>query len=107
MSEKRSYQVLAQEVRDVFSNHARAEGFVRMLEQAGVKIRDFDSTLGHLPGPGGAFGKGQRFPTNYELYNGLDEAEKGSLKELYQTCLGRLVQDFPDLRKDYFVVFDR
>ncbi len=107
MPEKRSSQELAQEVRDVFANHERAENFIRMLKQAGIKIGDFDRALGHLPGPGGASGRGQTFLTNYELHNALDEGEKGRLKELYRACVNQLEQKFPDLRRGYSVVFDR
>ena len=107
MSQKRAYQVLAQAIRGVFSDRDKAEDFIRMFEQTGAKIGDLDSALGHLPGPGSAFGEGQKFHTNHELYNALDKPEKSRLKELYETCVGRLVQDFPDLRKDYFLVFDR
>ncbi len=107
MPERRAFQELAQEVSDLFADHDKAENFIRMLEQTGIKIRDFDGALDHLPGPGGAFERGQRFPTKYEFHNALDDAEKSELKELYRACVNRLEQEFPDLRKGYFVVFDR
>ena len=107
MPEKRLFQELAGDVRDIFANHDKAEDFIRMLQQAQIKISEFESAFRHMPVAGGAIGRGQSFSNNYALYNALDEAEKGKLKELYRTCVDRLEREFPDLRKDYFVVFDR
>lgn len=108
MSGKDSFQQLAQEVKDVFASRERAENFLRLLEQTGTKLRDFERALGELPGPGRAFRPGEHLPTtNYELYSTLDEGEKTELKEIYLGCVARLEREYPDLRKDYFTVFDR
>jgi hypothetical protein len=108
VSGKDSLRQLAQAVKGVFLSRERAEIFLRLLEQTGTKVRDFERALSELPGPGRAYRSGEQLPTtNYELYSALDEGEKVELKQIYLGCVERLEREYPDLRKDYFTVFDR
>ncbi len=85
-------------------NQIRA--FVGSLNFAGMRIRDFEQALRHLPGPGAAFARGQQFLTlNSELYQTLFDDEKEKLREYYLHEVGYAEEDYPELAKEFPTVF--
>jgi hypothetical protein len=108
MSEKASFSRLASAIENTFSDRKQTENFLRMLEQTGTKLWDFDRALGELPGPGGAFGAARRLPIkSCEMYGRLESAEQARLKKIYLDKALQLEAHDPELRRSYFVVFDR
>lgn len=80
--------------------------FLKALASGGVKVRDFDNALLHLPGPGGAFRPGERLATsNRELYEALFDDEKNDLKNYYMRQVDYAREDYPDLETEFSTIF--
>ena len=66
--------------------------FLRSLERSGVRIRQFESVLGHE-----LLGKSTK-----EQYERLGNADQGQIREFY---LARLEQVTPELRNKFFKLY--
>ncbi len=105
MIEEGSFAELAAMIEGVFSDSQQTENFLRMLEQNGTKLRDFERAMGDLP-LGRAFAPGQRFSiSSYDRLGSLDAKAKGELKQIYLEKVEHLESSNPELRRNYFRVF--
>lgn len=96
----RPYEQLRTSVDLVFRSIDKARNFLQSLE--GKRARNFNDVLEKLPGPGGAFARGERLPTsNYELYEMLLVSEKEDLREYYRQKLERACKNWSELKKEF------
>jgi hypothetical protein len=108
MGRRDAFQRLKREIDVIFGapKNTRLRRIRDFLNLAGTRSRDIEQILPDLPGPGGAFRRGQKLPTsNFELYSTLLESEKKNLKRYYSEQLDKAGKDFPELTKEHPKIF--
>jgi hypothetical protein len=96
----RPYEQLRRSVDLVFRSIDKVRDFLQSFE--GKRARDFNDVLEKLPGPGGAFARGERLPTsNYELFEMLLAPEKGEFSQYYRQKLEKAFKDRPELKQEF------
>lgn len=98
----RPYEQLRRSVDLVFRSVEKARDFMQSCDLTEKRARDFGHALEELPGPGGAFARGERVPTsNRELYEMLLVPEKEDLLHYYLQKLERACKDWPELKQEF------
>lgn len=108
----RPYEALRAAVDEIFNptvskRRDLIKSFVKSMHDVGHKIRHFQEALTDLPGPGGAFSRGEWLPTsNVDFYSMLLEPEKRQLQSYYLDQVTKAEKDFPDLKAQFPIVFN-
>jgi len=98
----RPYEQLRGAVDLVFHSPQRVRGLLQSLDELGEKVPDFRNALPKIPGPRGAYGRGEQLPTsNYELYDMLLACEKDEIAKYYAGKLERAGNDWPELKQEF------
>jgi hypothetical protein len=96
------YEQLKGSVDVVFRSVDSARGFLQQVFVLAKQARYFNDVLMELPGPGGAYARGERLPTsNYELYEMLLDSEKDELRQYYSQRLEKAEKDWPELKEQF------
>ena len=91
ISDPQSFGAVRSAIETSFSS-ARVADFLKSLERAKLRIRDFESVLGK-----GMLGSGTQ-----SKYGSLDNSDQGQIRELY---LASLEQIAPELRERFFKLY--
>jgi len=102
----RPYEALKSSVDEVFNpgvggREETLRGFAKRMSYGGRSIYSLQDALTDLPGPGGAFSRGEWLPTsNDQFYDMLLESEKGQLESYYLEQVAKAEKQFPHLKDE-------
>ena len=90
------------------AEHRRTQirAFVHGISFANLSLYDFAAVVGRVP-IGGAYNRGDVFKNAGELYNGLDDDERESLRTYFLRLAESVEQDYPDLVQEFPKQFGR
>lgn len=109
----RPYEALKASVDEIFNpgvgkTKESIRRFAKLMNSGSRSIYNLQQALTDLPGPGGAFSRGEWLPrSNYEFYNMLLEPEKRQLESYYLDQVAKGERDFPGLKGEFPAAFKR